>query len=41
MLEVEPLNFHPLENTKTTAISADSLLRFLWATGHDPQLLEF
>ena len=41
LLDVEPLNFHPLDNTKTTAISADSLLRFLEATGHTPELLSF
>jgi Ala-tRNA(Pro) deacylase len=41
MLESEPLNFHPLDNTKTTAISAEGLLRFLQATGHDPELLDF
>lgn len=41
MLEHEPLNFHPLDNTKTTAISAAGLLRFLEATGHTPELLDF
>lgn len=40
MMEVEPLNFHPLDNTKTTAISAEGLLRFLHATGHIPELLD-
>jgi Ala-tRNA(Pro) deacylase len=41
MLEREPLNFHPLDNTRTTAISTDGLLRFLDATGHSPVYLEF
>ncbi len=41
MLEREPLNFHPLDNTKTTSISSDGLLQFLEATGHTPELLEF
>jgi Ala-tRNA(Pro) deacylase len=41
MLEHEPLNFHPLDNTKTTAISTEGLLRFLQATGHDPEVLDF
>jgi Ala-tRNA(Pro) deacylase len=41
MLSVEPLNFHPLDNTKTTAISTEGLLRFLEATDHTPELLEF
>ena len=40
MLEREPLNFHPLDNTKTTTISTADLLRFLETTGHDPQLLD-
>ena len=40
MLEREPLNFHPLDNTKTTAIAAADLLRFLEATGHSPQMLD-
>lgn len=30
------VNFHPLENTATTAISAEDLIRFLQATGHEP-----
>lgn len=41
MLECEPLNFHPLDNTKTTSISSDGLLRFLEATGHTPEVLDF
>jgi Ala-tRNA(Pro) deacylase len=41
MLECEPLNFHPLDNTKTTSISSDGLLQFLEATGHTPELLNF
>jgi Ala-tRNA(Pro) deacylase len=41
MLQQEPLNFHPLDNAKTTAISADGLLSFLGATGHEPVLLDF
>ncbi len=40
MLDREPLNFHPLDNAKTTAIGRDDLLRFLAATGHEPLLLE-
>lgn len=40
MLEIEPLNFHPLDNTKTTAISAAGLLRFLESTGHSPSILD-
>ncbi len=36
MMEQDPLNFHPLENTATTTISRDGLLKFLRATGHEP-----
>lgn len=38
MMRFERLNFHPLRNTRTTAISASGLLRFLRATGHEPQI---
>lgn len=41
MTETDPLNFHPLDNTRTTAISPEGLARFLEATGHTPQLLDF
>jgi Ala-tRNA(Pro) deacylase len=34
------MNFHPLENTATTAISADDLIRFLRATGHEPMIVD-
>ena len=40
MLAIEPLNFHPLVNTRTTAIRPSDLLRFLAATGHPPLLLD-
>ena len=36
MLALRPLNFHPLRNDRTTAISPDDLLRFIRATGHEP-----
>lgn len=41
MLERPMLNFHPLVNTATTAISSDSLLRFARACGHEPLILRF
>ncbi len=41
MLEVSPLNFHPLENTATTAISSDDLLKFVAAQGHVALTLRF
>lgn len=40
MTEMNPLNFHPLDNTKTTTISAEGLLSFLEATSHTPELLD-
>ena len=35
----EPINLHPLDNARTTVISAAGLLRFLEAEEHPPQLL--
>jgi Ala-tRNA(Pro) deacylase len=40
LLDHDPLNFHPLDNSRTTAISPDGLLRFLEDAGHPPQLIE-
>ena len=40
LLERDPLNFHPLDNARTTAVSPEGLLRFLEAEGHAPQLLD-
>jgi len=39
MMEVEPLNFHPLENTATTTISRQGLLTFARACGHEPLII--
>ena len=36
LMEHERVNFHPLVNTMTTAISREDLLRFLRSTGHEP-----
>ena len=36
MLALDPLNFHPLRNDRTTAIAPGDLLRFVRACGHDP-----
>jgi Ala-tRNA(Pro) deacylase len=33
------LNFHPLNNTMTTSISPEGLMRFLEGTGHTPRIL--
>lgn len=40
LLAHDPLNFHPLDNTMTTAISPRGLLTFLDAVGHTPEILD-
>jgi Ala-tRNA(Pro) deacylase len=39
MMRHELLNYHPLDNSCTTAIRRDDLVRFLEATGHPPRIL--
>ncbi len=39
MMRHERLNFHPLENTATTNIARDDLVRFIRACGHEPRVL--
>ncbi|MCG8504988.1 MAG: prolyl-tRNA synthetase associated domain-containing protein [Sphingomonadales bacterium] len=41
MLKCDPLNYHPLHNEATTAISPDGLLRFVRHCGIEPQILDF
>lgn len=41
LLARAPVNFHPLKNDATTAISPDGLLRFARATGHEPTVVDF
>lgn len=36
MLKLDPLNFHPLRNDRTTAIAPGDLLAFLRFSGHEP-----
>jgi Ala-tRNA(Pro) deacylase len=36
MLKASPVNFHPMRNDRTAAISADDLVRFVKSCGHDP-----
>jgi Ala-tRNA(Pro) deacylase len=38
MMALPMLNYHPLDNTMTTAISRDDLVIFLRATGHEPRI---
>ena len=40
MLAHDPLNYHPLENTRTTAIAPADLIRFLEACGHPPRIVD-
>jgi Ala-tRNA(Pro) deacylase len=40
MLEHDPLNYHPLENDRTTAIAPSDLLRFIAACGHVPRSVD-
>jgi Ala-tRNA(Pro) deacylase len=35
----DSLNCHPLENTATTNIARDDLLRFIRSTGHEPRIM--
>ena len=41
MMDFNVLNFHPLKNDKTTAISPAGLLSFAASCGHRPQILDF
>jgi Ala-tRNA(Pro) deacylase len=40
MLAHDPLNYHPLENDRTTTISPADLLRFIAACGHRPRIVD-
>ena len=40
LLDSDRLNFHPLDNAKTTGIATEDLLRFLAATGHEPEIVD-
>jgi Ala-tRNA(Pro) deacylase len=40
MLDLNPLNYHPLHNEATTAIAPGDLLRFVRAMGFDPLILD-
>ena len=39
--DCDPLNFHPLRNDMTTAISRDDFDRFIAATGHSCEVIDF
>jgi Ala-tRNA(Pro) deacylase len=40
MLAHDPLNYHPLENHRTTAIAPADLLRFIASCGHTPRIVD-
>ena len=40
MLTLDPLNYHPLVNTATTAVSPADLVKFIAAGGHEPRIVE-
>ena len=40
MLRLDPLHYHPLVNTATTAIAPADLVRFIEACGHRPRVVE-
>jgi Ala-tRNA(Pro) deacylase len=40
MLDEDPLNYHPLENDRTTAIAPVDLLRFIADCGHQPRIVD-
>ncbi|MEJ0071497.1 MAG: prolyl-tRNA synthetase associated domain-containing protein [Pseudomonadota bacterium] len=39
LLQVDPVNLHPLRNDRTTAIAPRDLLRFLESCGHAPRVV--
>ena len=40
LMEITPLNFHPLDNAMTTAIAPQDLVRFLESVDHVPELID-
>src|SRR4051794_29455344 len=40
MLRRDPLNYHPLRNDRTTAVTSADLLRLIAASGHAPRIVE-
>ena len=40
MMAHDLLNYHPLDNGRTTAIRSADLLKFLRATGHEAQIAD-
>ena len=40
LMQTDPVNFHPLSNDATTAISRADLLRFVRSLGREPEILD-
>ena len=40
MLDLSPLNYHPLSNDMTTAIAPDGLMAYIRSCGHEPQIMD-
>mgnify|MGYP003644363780 CR=1 FL=1 len=40
MMQQSSLNYHPLHNAATTAITPDDLLKFIRACGYEPQIVD-
>lgn len=40
LMRHDTINCHPLENTATTNIAREDLLRFIRATGHEPRVVQ-
>ncbi len=40
LMAYDTINCHPLENTATTNIARDDLLRFIRACGHEPRIVD-
>ncbi len=38
LMTFDVINLHPMENTATTSIAREDLLRFIRASGHSPQI---
>lgn len=41
LFEHDIINFHPMQNTATTALKSDELVRFAQAVDHDPVIIDF
>ncbi len=41
LLQHDPLHFHPCDNSKTTTVAAQDLLRYMSACQHTPDIIDF